>query len=501
MKQHFGLTIGPIFDTILQAKKTRTVWASSYLFSWIMKSILEELDKSDLVIVMPYTKEFYQSKYGAGLYADRAYFSHSNESNGYKHINTAIEKTVDLLNDDVSKNLKLDKEETKQFLKAYFNFKVVSTDHSGPESSFPLNKINQKLDQAELFKTFPLAIEANYLVDYLSTKSGTLITNNAFPGDGRNFLSLPEISAFGLASQKPKEFEHLVRDSFKNSTNEEFEFMDSLRAKFGESFRPYHKYYGILNADADNISKILEKVKAKTEDLSAFSKALFDFNMKAEEFIKNYGGNGIYLGGDDILAFLPMYNGERTVFDLIKDLDQAFADTIIKFAETINVQAPSMSYGLMLSYYKHPLKESMQASANLLQGIKNEKLGTKNKIAFCLQKHSGQKMDCVIEKKSLSYILDILNTSHGKEKLLSGLMNRLNDDLYFELYKEAVNNYSLNAFFNNFMNDHIHKENAFIDELKIFTEKVLKDYKDGEKAKKVIFSVLRYLHFVKTTKE
>jgi CRISPR-associated protein Cmr2 len=494
MKQHFGLTIGPIFDTILQAKKTRAVWASSYLFSWLMKTILEELKKTDLLIVSPYTKEFYQSKYGAGLYADRAYFTYADETTGDNLITEAIEKTLNHLNDDVGKKLKVDKEETKQFLKAYFNFKVVGLNHTGPQDSFPLDEINQKLDQAELFKAFPLAIETNYLIDYLNIKSGTLITNTAFSEEGRNFLSLPEISASGLANQYPKDFEQVRKESFKNSANEEFEFMDSLRAKFSENFRPYHKYYGILNADADNISKILAKVKAKTEDLSAFSKALFDFNMKAEEIIKNYGGNGIYLGGDDVLAFLPMYNGEITVFDLIKALDEAFASTIIKFAETINVQVPSMSYSLMLAYYKHPLKESMQAAADLLHG-------TKNKISFCFQKHSGQKMDCVIEKKSLPYILEIMNTDHGKEKLLSGLMNRLNDDLYFDLYKEAVKNYSLNAFFDNFMNDQIHKENAFIDELKIFTEKVLKDYQDSKEAKKVIFCVLRYLHFIKTTKE
>lgn len=46
-KSYIGLTIGPIVETIGNAKQTGELWASSYLFSYIMKNIIKTLIVKD----------------------------------------------------------------------------------------------------------------------------------------------------------------------------------------------------------------------------------------------------------------------------------------------------------------------------------------------------------------------------------------------------------------------------------------------------------------------
>jgi hypothetical protein len=274
-----------------------------------------------------------------------------------------------------------------------------------------------------------------------------------------------------------------------------------------------------LYADGDNISDLLKAVAQDKNDLLKFSGKLMEFAMLAEQSIIDYGGNGIYLGGEDILAFIPLACKQKkseelqTIFHLVNELDAHFKNTLGKYAEEKKVKIPTLSYGIMLSYAKHPLKESMHIAHNLL--LKSKKIAGKNTIGLRFQKHSGQIIECFIEKneaKSRSWLkIQEYTTNYTKyavkEKqndILSSIMHRFKDDLFYSTFTEAAAANRLVAFFENFFDEKIHKDekNIFLKDVRELSEIILSDY--GCKipnSRDILFTVLRLVHFINSEKE
>ncbi|MFW2427635.1 type III-B CRISPR-associated protein Cas10/Cmr2, partial [Aliarcobacter butzleri] len=53
--KYIALTIGPIYKTLKNSKKTRELWGGSYIFSYIMKQIILKFEDRDFVT--PYIKD------------------------------------------------------------------------------------------------------------------------------------------------------------------------------------------------------------------------------------------------------------------------------------------------------------------------------------------------------------------------------------------------------------------------------------------------------------
>jgi hypothetical protein len=51
-----ALTIGPIYKTLKNAKKTREIWGASYFFSFVIKEIVKEL-VGKVTFITPYVKD------------------------------------------------------------------------------------------------------------------------------------------------------------------------------------------------------------------------------------------------------------------------------------------------------------------------------------------------------------------------------------------------------------------------------------------------------------
>lgn len=523
---YITLTIGPIYRTLSEAKRTRAVWAASYFFSWFMRRILEEAKIENLSIFLPDDSEIYTAKYGAGLYADRLYFRQEE-----KTTKAALEKIAEKVIKEVE--IESNGEIKADFLRAYLNLHLIEKEITDEEvkqkDSYPLAILNAALDQKELQQNYNFDFETNQLQEYFVNKTRddeTFLAADAFPNQNeRQFRSISEIATTSF-SRLPKlkdNYNQAVRKSFK----EDKDLMQELKSF---DMKPHHKYFAVIYADGDYIGKILAEVHKNIEKLEIkdFSKALFEFGKKAEEAIYNYGGNGIYLGGEDILAFVPaacVQEGGQiraTFFQLIQDLDKAFEETVAKYADDNKLTIPSMSYGIMLSYYKNPLKEAMKEAHSLLDD-KAKKRTCKNAIAFRFQKHSGQYMECVIEKSkkcSLSAIYEVIEkyckveidvsdektkiNLDKREKLLSSIIQRFRDEVFVNLYFEATKNKNLAAFFANFFNEDIHKTDdkaVFLNDVKNLSEKIINDYPDINDCKNILFTVLRYIHFINSQRE
>jgi CRISPR-associated protein Cmr2 len=529
MKTFTALTIGPIYDTFSQARRTRAIWAASYFFSFFIRKILEKAKMEKWEIMLPFNNEIYKGKYGAGLYCDRLYFVNKSRTDLEKF----VDKVIEFFAKDFEKQgLKIENNTAESFLKRYLNIHIVEIslsdeqlidiknekDDKGKSCNSVLKILNDLLDNQELTKNYVFDFETNYIIDYFTVRwsSNTELKIDSFGNDvDRYFKSIGEIATSDLFLNNKSEYIKMLRNEFKN---EDIELIDQLNKSttFKDSFQDYHKYYAVLYADGDNISDLLKSVANDDVKLQTFSKKLLDFGLKAEETIMKNGGNAIYLGGEDIFAFLPIaFNQDtkkNTIAHLIYNLDKDFDSTLGEYARLQEVIVPTLSYGLMLTYYKFPMREAMHQAHELLEYCKHN-IRDKNAIGVRFQKHSGQYMECFIEKnkkESSMLIYELLTQTiqiKDKKDILSGLIQRLKDDVFFTTFILALRKNRIDAFFKNFFNEEIHAEKAdFIDCFVELVKALRSDYcislndndikEEDKRLKKILFTVLRYYQFI-----
>jgi len=97
-----GFTIGPIYDVLSYARKTRELWFGSYFFSWFMEKIIEELAKNSAIeFLVPYVgKPFQPNNSITGKYHDRFIIRSSlDKDNLYNEIQKASDEALELFVD------------------------------------------------------------------------------------------------------------------------------------------------------------------------------------------------------------------------------------------------------------------------------------------------------------------------------------------------------------------------------------------------------------------
>lgn len=540
---YIAITLGPIISTIIEAKKSRAKWAASYFFSWFTKMIVSEA-KDKYKILLPYSKNILDAENGSGLYADRIYF-YADENCTKLKIEGVINKIITDIAEDISKHLNRSNINYIPFLTDYLNCHVIETNSTELSlANLPLQTINNKLDKAELWKNAPYKYEENPLQAYfeLQTYNKTKLVDDAFKGKSRYniankikryFYSLTEITTTTLFRLHQGRYEAIIEKVFYDqeiSIEEDIELMDAFIADESEVFKvlPHHKYYAIMYADGDNIGTLLkglDKRDDRNEALAEFSKSLLDFGVKTDKTIEEYGGNGIYLGGEDILAFLPVAcveNGNKettqNIFSLIKKIDENFKNTVQEVAKNYKIDEPTLSYGIMIGYYKKPLKESMLIALDLLNTNAKSK-PNKNAIAIRFEKHSGQFTECCIEKnKNQSYndinkfMLDYTSTLNYNTleidqncKMLNGLVHRFKDTLFEKILLQITNVENLeeriNAIFENFFDEQIHKQNQFLEKVKLMCKSLFEEYENKEEGLKILYSIARIALFINSKRE
>lgn len=198
-----------------------------------------------------------------------------------------------------------------------------------------------------------------------------------------------------------------------------------------------HKYIAIVHADGDGIGAMLNSLPESS--LPDFSALLTEFAAKAAKMVEEFRGMPVYFGGDDALFFAPVVMGDRTIFDLLQNMDRAFQ---AKFDGLPGVQTkPTLSFGLSITYIKFPLYEALEQSRELLLKVAKTGLCTdipkkgggagfevlKNNIAFRVLRHSGSAFSGMIhlnDKSPYSTLASFrklfeLNTGEQPEALRS----------------------------------------------------------------------------------
>ena len=93
MPKYIGLTIGPIYDTIVKAKKIKEIWLASYVFSYLMKKIVENFQGYEILI--PISHDNSQNEQKTGNFPDRFIFKPENDDD-FKKLKVITENILNL---------------------------------------------------------------------------------------------------------------------------------------------------------------------------------------------------------------------------------------------------------------------------------------------------------------------------------------------------------------------------------------------------------------------
>jgi len=464
---YIALTIGPIYKTLSNAKKTRELWGGSYLFSYVMREIIATFKEREFIVPYIKDKTIFDSGREVGLFHDRFIFE---SKDGDKE---TLEKVVNSVLQNLADNTKLNLE----FLTSYLQIYIVEKELENGKN--PILELTPYLDTAELFYTVGQHKE-NPLSNML-TGNNSFLTKDAF-GASKSFPSLPEIAMHDIDAVNVKS---LLKD-------DELEVYDNSELK--PHLKPYHKYYAIVHADGDSMGKVVEKLKGK-DDFQNFSKKLFEYCTTSHKLISNFGGETIFAGGDDLLFFAPVVSGDKTIFDLCeeisKDFDESFKDEA------------TLSFGVSMQYYKFPLYEALEKSRNLL--FDDAKTGAKNNIAFSVTKHSGQTFKAIIHKgdkelyENFKLFSSNIKGGEGLDNFLGSLHHKL-DTHKIVLSRIGKDKERLKAFFDNYFNNDEHKQYE-----EIFTQMIdfmYEAYSNNEpkEALETVYATLRFVKFIQGAK-
>jgi len=481
--RYIALTIGPIYKTLQNAKKTRELWGGSYIFSYIMKKIITAF--KDREFIVPYIKDesIFTDSNGVGLFHDRFIFK-SQDGDIDK-----LAQTIDEVLKDISKNSTI----SYKFLKDYLQINYLEKDIS--DDANPILEFSPYLDTLELFYRVG-NYRDNELQYFLKNRlNSSFLVKDAFGTKRKSFPSLPEIALHDL-----KEGSDII---------EYIEFDDELsvyeKEPYKSKIKRYHKYIAIVQADGDNMGEVVKSLKTKDnfKEFEEFSKKLFEYCKSSSKLIQEFGGETIFAGGDDLLFFAPVVSNDKTVFNLCDEISEKFNELFDSYETS---PKPSVSFGVSISYYKYPLYEALENARNLL--FDKAKSEPKNAIAFNLIKHSGQTFGAVIHRENKeiydNFLVFTSNIKGGSDmdNFLHSIHHKINT--YQKVIKKIAHDRDrLKNFFDNYFNEDIHKEyESFFEALIDFMVAVYSDKSiKNEMRLNIIYASLRFVKFVQGDKK
>lgn len=545
---YIGLTIGPIFPTLDKARSTRELWAASYLFSHLMRLIVDEVRQIEgIEILTPSLKVDWNDPNlrSIGLYPDRMILKSEQGKVHFEQIQDhckrikkrlAYQIAARIFDEDVDKNKA---EIEKSIITALQTYLVLMPIEEGGKQ-YSDEELSNLLDAAELqlqFQQSPpndMDYVKQFLIDIKERwKTARIIFDNSLD----EVKSLERIATNGLETEANKAlFRKLEKDytewinSNKNKAtlDDSGEWIKRLKQhpNLKNSFKTHHKYIAIVYADGDNVGSTFGSLE-NDKDFIALSDTMAEFGKEATHTIKQYGGLPIYIGGDDLVFFAPVQNNKReNVFWLAKQLNTLFKEKVSSY------ERPELllSFGISISYYKFPMNEALKQAQHLLfkkakywNKDKKDKTVEKNALAFRILKHSGYYLEEILDLrtqpetkgKTLFECLEGLMRSHveKEERLLNSVtynlqktaavLNAVMKSKETELQKRAkVANFLKNNF-----NEEVHNSDAIQAYFKQLEDLILAAFAQEKTRKRSksderdalynVYTILRIVNFLK----
>ena len=379
--KYTAINIGPIISTFLMVRKPRELWAASYMFSYLMKCIVDKFSIEDIVSLAKLSNDADRT---IGLYPDRLFVKGEVKMELLEGAFRQFAEDIGLKN-----------------ARNYFNLMSVTIEiKEEDEKRTVLRRLNHLLDRIELCN-LNVDEKARIIVrNYLAKDSYRL---KKVTGKGlRTFSSVETIASIDI-------------------------FEGEYKSELGDKS---DKYICIVQADGDSMGEVVSNFPI--EVVTSLSKKLLFFGQKSCQTIRKYGGLPIYAGGDDLLFMAPVLTSQGSIFDLIEELDghykdiQSFVDGYNITNEQKTIIHTSMSYGISITYQKYPLYEALATAQNTLFNVA-KKVPGKNAVAWVLQKHSGSSYTASLSKNMIGLyqaLKEVIRTTEDQQ-LISAVAHKI----------------------------------------------------------------------------
>ena len=489
--KHIAITFGPITRLASSVRSTKGLWASSYFFSYLAKCIITPFRKRKFIVPIVDDVLLWQNDNGIGRFPDRYIFQ--SEVGDFECLTSKTVEVRDQFIEEIFSFFggKYPKENIKKFI---YNYIKIYAFEKECISNNIAKECESILDLMEMQDSFNLEEPVNYLSLMFDNTalSQSFIAQEAF-------MKTDQVQLF---------------DSLDTIAKTE------LKGKPDDKTKPYHSYIAIIKADGDNMGETIKSLLDKGKAVIDLSKLLLEFGINAIQTIEKYEARLIFLGGDDLLVFAPVKNGNSSVFSLIEALNNDFNNSMAG----LDVK-PTLSFGLSITYDKFPMGEALEIAEHCLNEAKNDNFHPyKNTVVFNVQKHSGQSFSAFLEKNTATYplFLSLINTyTADDEDIINSIMYWLghNDAILKSILKldeESGQEQRLENYFDNSFNEDVHSSlQPFFKTLRNFLIVAYHDARSNdeatsenedkeEKAKEAIaklYSALRFIHFIKNKRD
>jgi CRISPR-associated protein Cmr2 len=141
-------------------------------------------------------------------------------------------------------------------------------------------------------------------------------------------------------------------------------------------------YYAILVADGDRMGKAIERQRTfkAHQDLS---RNLDQFAQRVRTIVEgDHGGELVYSGGDDVLAFVPLHQAVCCARALAKEFEKHLSNFPV---DEEGKETPTLSAGIGISHFMDPLRGALDL-ARKAEGLAKVK---RNSLAVIMDKRSG----------------------------------------------------------------------------------------------------------------
>lgn len=380
---YYGMTVGPIVETISATSKPAGLWMASYFFSTVTRDLCARFsEEPGVTIVSPYfSKEDGGKRDGIGRYNDRIIlqveedgdFSFEEKLQGIiEDVKTEKGKTIAACNDMAPQD------EIVEYIKKYVYVQYICISESGIENNNVLASVSSKLDALELMQPTPAQFDRQYLQEIL-------VDNK----------KIKEYDEFSGAERFLTSDDGQVKD-----------ILDIAECRERHSDLKFRNYFAIVYADGDHMGTVVKRLakddlKQSIDAQRDFSKKCLDYTAGSAELIARFGGAPVYAGGDDLLFMAPLVGKEgKSVFQLCDEISTQFNDIFRKERNELKENGPSLSFGISINYHKFPLYEAVDDARRLLfaeaKGGGQKRIY--NSLAVRLRKASGQSEEFVLKQ-------------------------------------------------------------------------------------------------------
>ena len=177
-------------------------------------------------------------------------------------------------------------------------------------------------------------------------------------------------------------------------------------------------YYAILQADGDHMGKAIER-QENARKHRALSKQLDVFAQGVRSTVEQMGGELIYSGGDDVLAFVPLHD----VVACARTLAESFAEALKDFRTDQTDENPTLSVGIAISHFLDPLSGALRLArrAEALAKVR------RSSLAVIVDKRSGPPVEVTGPWGDLDQDLDGFVKMHRLDLVPDGAAYELRD--------------------------------------------------------------------------